>query len=178
MVLHLIFILSLFMCPASCNHMMVSNLQSIFTGIAVGQTSCNRNSTCMTTILKWFTNRIHTASLLVPRQSYCDSHSCLYTHHKWLESHICANMFGLIWWIKWWQKTFLYKVFWQLNTFETKRAECSYCCTAISKTVCILNTDKDAWLLVSSSTRCCDHRQRKQIIMWTRTSITYKTLYY
>jgi hypothetical protein len=29
-ILHIIFILSLFTCPASCNHMMVSNLQSIF----------------------------------------------------------------------------------------------------------------------------------------------------
>lgn len=55
--------------------------------------------------------------------------------------------------------------------------ECSHFCTAISKNVCILNMDKDAWLLVTSSIRYCDHRQRKQI-MWTQTSITYKTLYY
>jgi hypothetical protein len=57
-------------------------------------------------------------------------------------------------------------------------AEYSHCWTALSMNVCILSMDKDAWLPVSSSTRCCDHRQRKRIIMWTQTSVTYKTLYY
>lgn len=106
MVLHLIFILSLFMCPASCNHMMVSNLQSIFTCMAVGrpvateilpvwQPSWSGSPTEYRLLQIWFPDSLH---LLSTNNTYCDSHSCLYIHHKWLDSHICANMFDLIWW--------------------------------------------------------------------------------